>query len=79
LDEEGSINECNYGIIIYAIGWRREGFEKKFYSVVPEGQMARILRESNLARISGHPRLDLRDNLVFLFRREPRNANAPCR
>jgi hypothetical protein len=79
LDEEGSISECDYGIIVYAIGWRREGFEKKFYSVVPENQMARILRESNLARISGHSRLDLRDNLVFLFRREPRTTNGPCR
>lgn len=66
LDERGKLDESPYQRVFYLLGWRREGFRKKFQALVdPEP----VLRGARLVLISGRNRLDARDNLLFVFER----------
>lgn len=75
--QEHRIDESPYAAVMYIVGWRREGFGKDFY-VQGQGNQAaarqrvtEILAKSRLRKISGRPRLDMRDNLLFIFQRAP--------
>ena len=64
LTQEGEIDEAAFDRVFYVIGWRREGFQKKFLALV---DTSTIQRTTHLVHISGKNRLDARDNLLFFF------------
>ena len=72
-----AMDESSYAAVMYIVGWRREGFGKNFYMngeadpAAAQRRVAEILDKSRLRKISGRPRLDMRDNLLFIFQRAP--------
>lgn len=71
LREEGRIEEGEFERVLYLIGWRREGFRKRFLANV---ETSGIQARAHLVHISGRNRLDSRDNLLFFFEK-PRAAH----
>ena len=69
LHQYGTLDHSAFNKVFIALGWRREGFSKDFATVTRKNkkELPRILNNSTLLEITGRSRLDLRDNLLFIF------------
>jgi len=55
--------------VVFAIPWKRQGFEKKFVSFNDlDLKYKHIFENSKFLGTSGRNRLDMKDNIFFIFK-----------